>query len=71
MSNPDFTPEHIAMMKDVLIEHVPHAKAIGMTVEGAKRGEAWLSVPYSENLIGNPETGVIHGGVITSLLVNG
>jgi len=70
MSNPDFTPEHIAMMKDVLIEHVPHAKAIGMTVEGAKRGEAWLSVPYAENLIGNPETGVIHGGVITSLLDN-
>ena len=70
MSNPDFTPEHIAMMKGVLIEHVPHAKAIGMTVEDAKRGEAWLSVPYSENLIGNPETGVIHGGVITSLLDN-
>lgn len=70
MSDGDFSPEHIEMMKDVLIEHVPHAKAIGLKVENAKRGEAWLSVPYAENLIGNPETGVIHGGVITSLLDN-
>ncbi|MDO8838997.1 MAG: PaaI family thioesterase [Parvibaculum sp.] len=64
------TPEHIALMKDVLIEHVPHAKALGMTVVNAAPGEAWLSVPYAENLVGNPETGVIHGGVITSLLDN-
>ena len=70
MSETDFTQEHIEMMKNVLIEHVPHAKAIGLKVEHAKRGEAWLSVPYAENLIGNPETGVIHGGVITSLLDN-
>lgn len=70
MSETDFSPEHINMMKDVLIEHVPHAKAIGLKVENAKRGEAWLSVPYAEKLIGNPETGVIHGGVITSLLDN-
>jgi uncharacterized protein (TIGR00369 family) len=25
-------------------------------------------VPYSEKLIGDPETGVVHGGVITGLL---
>lgn len=66
----DFKPEHIALMKEVLIEHVPHAKAIGLTVVDAKRGEAWLSVPYAAHLVGNPETGVIHGGVITSLLDN-
>lgn len=70
MSNTDFTPEQIALMKDVLIEHVPHARAIGMTVVDAKRGEGWVSVPYAEHLVGNPETGVIHGGVITSLLDN-
>ncbi|MCF8469861.1 MAG: PaaI family thioesterase [Parvibaculum sp.] len=57
-------------MKDVLIEHIPYAKAIGLTVIDAKHSEAWLCVPYSETLVGNPETGVIHGGVITSLLDN-
>ncbi|HCX68434.1 PaaI family thioesterase [Parvibaculum sp.] len=70
MSDVDFSPEDLMTMKDVLIEHVPHAKAIGLKVEDVKLSEAWLSVAYSEQLIGNPETGVIHGGVITSLLDN-
>lgn len=70
VSETDFTPAHIALMKNVLIEHVPHARAIGLNVIDAKRGEAWLCVPYAEKLVGNPETGVIHGGVITSLLDN-
>ncbi|MEQ8326316.1 MAG: PaaI family thioesterase [Parvibaculum sp.] len=70
MTDDEITEEHIALMKDVLIQHVPHARALGMNVVNAKRGEAWLSVPYDEKLVGNPETGVIHGGVITSLLDN-
>jgi len=70
MTDDEITEEHIALMKDVLIQHVPHARALGMTVVNAQRGEAWLSVPYDEKLVGNPETGVIHGGVITSLLDN-
>ena len=70
MADEEITDEHIALMKNVLIEHVPHARALGMNVVNAKRGEAWLSVPYDEKLVGNPRTGVIHGGVITSLLDN-
>ncbi|MBO6635128.1 PaaI family thioesterase [Parvibaculum sp.] len=70
MSEDQISEEHIALMKDVLIQHVPHARALGMNVVNAKRGEAWLSVPYDEKLVGNPQTGVIHGGVITSLLDN-
>ena len=70
MTDDEITEEHIALMKDVLIQHVPHARALGMNVVNAKRSEAWLSVPYDEKLVGNPETGVIHGGVITSLLDN-
>ncbi len=33
-------------------------------------GEAWMRVAYAEHLVGNPATGVIHGGVITTLLDN-
>ena len=54
-----------------LVAHVPHARAIGMTVVDAKAGQIWLRVPYADFLVGNPETGVIHGGVITTLLDNG
>lgn len=64
------TPENIQMMKDVLIQHVPHARALGLTIVDAKPGQSWLSVPYDEKFIGNVDTGVIHGGVITTLLDN-
>jgi uncharacterized protein (TIGR00369 family) len=64
------TPENIQMMKDVLIEHVPHARALGLTIIDAKPGQSWLTVPYDERFIGNVATGVIHGGVITTLLDN-
>jgi len=62
--------ENIGMMKDVLVSHVPFAKAIGMEILDAQEGKAWMRVPYDKKLIGNPDTGVIHGGVITSTLDN-
>ncbi len=64
------TPQAIQNMKDVLIQHVPHARALGLTIVDAKPGHSWLSVPYDEKFIGNVETGVIHGGVITTMLDN-
>jgi uncharacterized protein (TIGR00369 family) len=66
----DLSEKNIQMMKDVLIQHVPHARALGLTIADAKKGEAWLTVPYDKKLIGNVETGVIHGGVITAMLDN-
>ena len=35
---------------------------------GQRRCE--VSVPYAEHLVGDPDTGVIHGGVITAVLDN-
>jgi uncharacterized protein (TIGR00369 family) len=55
----------------LLVKHVPHARAIGLTVVAAEPGQIWLRVPYADFLVGNPETKVIHGGVITTLLDNG
>jgi uncharacterized protein (TIGR00369 family) len=34
----------------------------------ARDGVALMCVPYDPKLVGNPATGVLHGGVITSLL---
>jgi len=55
----------------LLVSHVPHARAIGMAVVDARPGQIWLRVPWADFLVGNPESGVIHGGVITTLLDNG
>lgn len=50
--------------------HVPHAAAIGMDIVSIEKAKAVLKVAYAEKLVGNPETGVVHGGVITTLLDN-
>ena len=49
----------------------PHAEKIGMRMMKAPKGEAHISIPYDEKLVGDPETGVVHGGVITTLLDTG
>lgn len=41
-----------------------------MRFADVKAGEAVLRVPYDERLVGNPDTGVLHGGVITTILDN-
>ncbi len=51
-----------------LMSGLPHSREIGMRLHRSVDGEALLSVPFHEKLIGDPETGVLHGGVITALL---
>ncbi|PKP64069.1 MAG: thioesterase [Alphaproteobacteria bacterium HGW-Alphaproteobacteria-8] len=53
---------------DRMLEGLPHAKALGLRVVEAGSGVAVLSVPYDARLIGDPVTGVVHGGVVTTLL---
>jgi uncharacterized protein (TIGR00369 family) len=50
------------------VEHVPHNKALGMEVVEMEREHCVFRLPYAPKLVGNPDTGVIHGGVITALL---
>jgi uncharacterized protein (TIGR00369 family) len=47
---------------------VPHNRALGIEVVEMTQAEAIFRLPYDEKLVGNPDTGVIHGGVITALL---
>lgn len=49
---------------------VPWANALGFEVDKVERGRAWGKVDWREDLVGDPDTGVIHGGVITALLDN-
>ncbi|HBA42547.1 MAG TPA: hypothetical protein DDW95_08545 [Alphaproteobacteria bacterium] len=69
MSEPDYLAE-IREQRAFMMQHVPHSAAIGMTFVDVEPNAAILMVPYAEKLVGNPDTGVIHGGVITSLLDN-
>lgn len=50
------------------IERIPHSQALGMRLEAASNGVAEISMPYDEALIGDPQSGVIHGGAVSALL---
>jgi len=52
----------------LLVDGSPHAMALGFTLEGLGPGNAQMRAPYREDLVGDPETGVLHGGVVTALL---
>ncbi len=53
-----------------MLDHVPHAKAVGLSIVSVEKATAVVKLPYDEKLVGNPDTGVVHGGVITTLLDN-
>ncbi len=48
----------------------PHGEAIGLEVVKQEENYALVKVAYSENLVGDPESGVVHGGVLTTMLDN-
>lgn len=50
------------------IKALPHSVELSMKVEDVADGVAVLSMPYDERLIGDPETGVIHGGAVSALM---
>lgn len=49
-------------------ENVPHNRALGIVIDDL--GDRWarFRLPYDPRLVGDPATGVIHGGVVTALL---
>ncbi len=51
-------------------DFVPHNRALGCTIESvtAEPPSLVMVLGYDDRFVGNPETGVIHGGVITTLL---
>lgn len=49
-------------------ENVPHNRALGLSIEDVGDSRARFRLPYDAKLVGNPDTGVLHGGAITALL---
>ena len=47
---------------------VPHNQALNLRVADYRPEHLSLALPYRADLVGNPETGVLHGGCITSLI---
>ena len=46
----------------------PHARALGFEFIAAEKGMATLKLPNRDDLVGDPDSGVIAGGAVTALL---
>jgi len=58
--------------RDVLarkfIDAIPHAQALGMALIEVQDGRTVIAMDYDPRFVGDPETGVIHGGAISALM---
>ncbi|MDJ0823428.1 MAG: PaaI family thioesterase [Paracoccaceae bacterium] len=50
------------------IETIPHAKALGLEITEIADGIAEIRMAYDPRFIGDPDTGVIHGGAVSALM---
>jgi len=55
-------------LAQTFIEALPHARALDMKILTVEDGYAELELPYDERLIGDPRTGVIHGGAVSTVI---
>ncbi|NJD67563.1 MAG: PaaI family thioesterase [candidate division NC10 bacterium] len=51
-----------------VFESLPHFRELGITLVELTRGSCTARLDPAPRLAGNPETGALHGGVITTLL---
>ncbi len=47
---------------------IPHVEALGITVDAYAGNEIVMRLPYSLSLVGDPQSGVLHGGAVTTLI---
>ncbi|MCA9643647.1 MAG: PaaI family thioesterase [Polyangiaceae bacterium] len=60
--------EALERFRQVFDQWIPHNKALQLEFMGHAPGIAMIRLPYAKHLVGNPESGVLHGGAITSLM---
>ena len=50
------------------MEHMPYCAALGMKVQSCGDGQAVMTMPYDARLVGDPDSGVLHGGAVSALM---
>ena len=56
---------HIAQQ---FIDALPHARALAMKMLCFEAGIAEIAMDYDPRFVGDPETGVLHGGAVSALM---
>ena len=69
MSSPFSDPQQrIAFFQQWFSDTIPHSKALGLKIIAVRRGFGSMQLDWREELVGNPETGVLAGGPLTALM---
>lgn len=66
MSTPD--TDRNTLIARQFIEAIPHSRALGMRLDEIGPGVAEISMPYDARFVGDPRSGVLHGGVVSALM---
>ncbi|MDQ7079881.1 MAG: PaaI family thioesterase [Paracoccaceae bacterium] len=66
MTRPD--PESREKLARQFMQAIPHARHLGIELAILQDGLAETTMPYDPQLVGDPETGVIHGGAVSALM---
>src|ERR1041384_5920076 len=64
LSGPD---QRIAFFQQWFSDTIPHSKALGLRIIAVRRGFGSMQLDWREELVGNPETGVLAGGPPTGM----
>ena len=60
-----FDPEAITLVTQ---HAIPHCGVIGLEVREVDETSVTMALPYNAELVGDPRSGVLHGGAITTLI---
>ena len=60
-------PDPLRLARDFM-QHLPYVQALGMTLTDVSEGRAEVTMPYDPRLVGDPASGVLHGGAISALM---
>lgn len=61
-------PQIVRDMVGQMIDATPQAAALGLRMVSVDVARGSIEAPWREDLVGDPDTGVIAGGVVTTLL---
>ena len=60
-------PDPLQCARDFM-QHLPYVRALGLTLTHVADGRAEVTMPYDPRLVGDPASGVLHGGAISALM---
>jgi len=58
----------VEMLRSFVEERTPLNRVLSLRLVHTAEGEATCVLPYTQALVGDPETGAVHGGAITTLV---